>query len=93
MGNVDQDTIYITIGFTAAYTFILSLIKKKDIAQSAVALLLLCCVFAEVAIADIDHIKITQEKVQFVNDYDEFRAVKDTIDKKEENHTYRMELT
>ncbi len=93
MGNVDQDTIYITIGFTAAYTFILSLMKKKDIAQSAVALLLLCCVFAEVAIADIDHIKITQEKVNFVNDYDEFRALKDTIDKKEENDTYRMELT
>lgn len=93
MGNVDQDTIYITIGFTAAYTFILSLMKKRDIAQSAVALLLLCCVFAEVAIADIDHIKITQEKVNFVNDYDEFRALKDTLDKKEENDDYRMELT
>lgn len=93
MGNVDQDTVYITIGFTAAYTFILSLMKKKDIAHSAVALLLLCCVFAEVAIADIDHIQITQEKVNFVNDYDDFRALKETLDKEEGNDDYRMELT
>ena len=93
MGNVDQDTIYITVGFIAAYTLILGLMKRKDIAQSAVALLLLCCTFAEVAIADIDHIKITQEKVNFVNDYGDFRALKKTLDKKEGNDDYRMELT
>ncbi len=93
MANVDDDTVYITVGFTVAYTLILSLMKKKDIAQSAVALLLMCCVFAEVAIADIDHIKITQEKVNFVNDYDDFRKLKNTLDKKEESDDYRMELT
>lgn len=93
MANVDNDTVYITVGFTVAYTLILSLMKKKDIAQSAVALLLMCCVFAEVAIADIDHIKITQEKVNFVNDYDDFRKLKKTLDKKEESDDYRMELT
>lgn len=93
MTNVDNDTVYITVGFTVAYTLILSLMKKKDIAQSAVALLLMCCVFAEVAIADIDHIKITQEKVNFVNDYDDFRKLKKTLDKKEESDDYRMELT
>ena len=93
MGNVDNDTVYITVGFTAAYTLILGLMKKKDIAQSAVALLLMCCVFSEVAIADIDHIKITQEKVNFVNDYDDFRVLKETLDKKEESDDYRMELT
>ena len=93
MGNVDNDTVYITVGFTAAYTLILGLMKKKDIAQSAVALLLMCCVFSEVALADIDHIKITQEKVNFVNDYDDFRALKKTLDKKEESDDYRMELT
>ena len=93
MGNVDNDTVYITVGFTAAYTLILGLMKKKDIAQSAVALLLMCCVFSEVAVADIDHIKITQEKVNFVNDYDDFRVLKETLDKKEESDDYRMELT
>lgn len=93
MSNADNDTIYITVGFTAAYTLILGLMKKKEIAHSAVALLLMCCVFSEVALADIDHIKITQEKVNFVNDYDDFRVLKNTLDKIEESDDYRMELT
>lgn len=93
MSNADNDTIYITVGFTAAYTLILGLMKKKEIAHSAVALLLMCCVFSEVALADIDHIKITQEKVNFVNDYDDFRVIKNTLDKIEESDDYRMELT
>ncbi len=93
MGNVDEATVYTTIAFTAVYTVVLGLMRKKEYAQSAVALLLLCCVFAEVAIADIDHIKITQEKVNFVNGYNDFRALKENLDKKEGNDTYRMELT
>ncbi len=93
MGNIDDDTVYITIGFTAVYTLVLNLMRKKEYAQSAVSLLLMCCVFAEVAIADIDHIKITQEKVNFVNGYNEFTALKKELDKRENNEFYRMELT
>ena len=93
MGNIDDSTIYITIAFTAVYTIVLGLLRKKEYAHSAVALLLMCCVFAEVAIADIDHIKITQEKVNFVNGYNDFRALKDNLDEKEGTDMYRMELT
>lgn len=93
MGNVDDATIYTTVGFTALYTIVLGLMRKKEYAQSAVALLLMCCVFAEVAISDIDHIKITQEKVNFVNGYNDFRALKSNLDSREENDMYRMELT
>lgn len=93
MANVDDATVYTTIGFTALYTIVVGLMRKKEYAQSAVALLLMCCVFAEVAISDIDHIKITQEKVNFVNGYTDFRALKATLDEKEGNDTYRMELT
>ncbi len=93
MGNIDDDTIYITIAFTAIYTVVLGIMRKKEYAQSAVALLLMCCVFAEVAVADIDHIKITQEKVNFTNGYNDFRALKETIDQKEGTDMYRMELT
>ncbi len=93
MGNVDDATIYTTVGFTALYTIVVGLMRKKEYAQSAVALLLMCCVFAEVAISDIDHIKITQEKVNFVNGYTDFRALKATLDEREGNDTYRMELT
>lgn len=93
MGNVDDTTIYVSIGFTALYTLILQLMRKKEYAQSAVSLLLMCSVFAEVAIADIDHIKITQEKVNFVNGYSDFRALKEKLDNVEGNDDYRMELT
>lgn len=93
MGNVDDDTIYISVAFTAVYTLVFSLMRKKELAQSAVSLLLMCCVFAEVAIADIDHIKITQEKVNFTNGYTDFRELKENLDKIEGNDTYRMELT
>ncbi len=93
MANIDDATVYVTIGFTAVYIIVLGLMRKKDFAQSAVALLLMCCVFAEVAIADIDHIKITQEKVNFVNGYNDFTALKENLDKREGNDDYRMELT
>ena len=93
MANIDDATVYTTVGFTALYTIVLGLMRKKEYTQSAVALLLMCCVFAEVAISDIDHIKITQEKVNFVNGYTDFRALKENLDKREGNDTYRMELT
>lgn len=93
MGNVDNNTVYISVAFTAIYTIILSLMRKKEYAQSAVALLLLCCTFAEVAIADIDHIKITQEKVNFVNGYNDFTALKEKLDEDEGTDMYRLELT
>lgn len=93
MSNVDNNTVYISVAFTAIYTIVLSLMRKKEYAQSAVALLLLCCTFAEVAVADIDHIKITQEKVNFVNGYNDFRALKEKLDEDEGTDMYRMELT
>ncbi|MCQ2484609.1 MAG: YfhO family protein [Clostridia bacterium] len=93
MDNVSDNTVYISIGFAALYTMVLALMRKKEYAQTAVSLLLMCCVFAEVAIADIDHFKITQEKVNFVNGYNDFRSLKDTLDKKEKTDKYRLEVT
>lgn len=93
MENVDDATVYTTIGFVALYTIVLCLMRKKEYAQSAVALLLMCSVFAEVAVADIDHFSITQEKVNFVNGYTDFRNLKNKLDEKEGNDTYRLEVT
>ena len=93
MENVDDATVYVTIGFAALYTIVLCLMRKKEYAQSAVALLLMCSVFAEVAIADTDHFKITQEKVNFVNGYTEFQSLKKSLDEKEGTNKYRLELT
>ena len=93
MDNVSDSTVYISIGFTALYTLVLGLMRKKEYAQTAVSLLLMCSVFAEVAVADIEHFKITQEKVNFVNGYTDFRNLKDTLDRKEGTDMYRLEVT
>lgn len=93
MDNVSDDTVYISIGFAALYTLVLGLMRKKEYAQTAVSLLLMCSVFAEVAIADTGHFKITQEKVNFVNGYNDFRNFKETLDKLEGTDMYRLEVT
>lgn len=91
--NVQEATVYLSIAFVAVYTVVLGLMKKKEFAQSAVSLLLMCCVFAEVAVCDTDHFVMSQQKPNFVNGYTEFRELKEKLDTVEGNDKYRMELT
>ena len=91
--NVQEATVYLSIAFAAVYTVVLGLMKKKEFAQSAVSLLLMCCVFAEVAVCDTDHFVMSQQKPNFVNGYTEFRELKEKLDTVEGNDKYRMELT
>lgn len=91
--NVGESTVYLSILFTVLYTVVFGLMKKKELAQLAVSLLLMCCVFAEVAVCDTDHFVISQQKPNFVNGYSDFRQIKDKLDSLEGNDKYRMELT
>ena len=93
MSNATEETIYLSIAFAAVYTVVLGLMKKKNFAQSAVSLLLMCCVFAEVAVCDTNHFVISQQKPNFVNGYSDFRELKDKLDTIEGTDKYRMELT
>ena len=93
MSNVSDTTVYLSIGFTAAYVIVLNLMRKKEYVQTAVALLLMCCVFAEAAFADIDHLGYTATKESFSNNYSDFRTLKNSLDEKEGNDKYRLELT
>lgn len=93
MSNATEETIYLSIAFAAVYTVVLGLMKKKNFAQSAVSLLLMCCVFAEVAVCDTNHFVISQQKPNFVNGYSDFRELKDKLDTVEGTDKYRMELT
>ncbi|MGN0549680.1 MAG: YfhO family protein [Acutalibacteraceae bacterium] len=93
MSNASEETIYLSIAFAAVYTVVLGLMKKKNFAQSAVSLLLMCCVFAEVAVCDTNHFVISQQKPNFVNGYSDFRELKDKLDTVEGTDKYRMELT
>ncbi len=91
--NVDENTVLISIVFAVIYTFVLWLMRHPDYHQPTVALLLMCCVFAEISVAETDRFEITQEKPNFVNGYEEFTRLKSTLDEKEHNGFYRMELT
>lgn len=93
MGNIYNISVYLTIGLTVVYTMVLALMRKKEYAQSAVSLLLMCCVFAEVAIGDTNRFSITQVKENFVNGYSDFASLKAELDKKNGTDKYRMELT
>lgn len=90
--NICDETIYISLIFVVLFTVILSVMRKKEYAASAVALLLMCSVFAEASVSDIQNFNITQLKPNFVRDYSNFREAKNYLDKKENNGFYRMEL-
>ena len=93
MSNATEETIYLSIAFAVVYTVVLGLMKKKNYAQNAVSLLLMCCVFAEVAVCDTNHFVISQQKPNFVNGYSDFRELKEKLDTVEGTDKYRMELT
>ena len=93
MANMDDESVYLSIGFTALYVVVLSLMKKKEFMQSTIALLLMCCVFAEAAVSNTDNFKITQEKPNFVNGYSDFTKLKGKLDKLSDDKFYRMELS
>ncbi len=91
--NVDENTVLISVVFAVIYTVVLWLMRNPEYHQPTVALLLMCCVFAEAAVADTDRFEITQEKPNFVNGYEDFRKLKDDLDDREQDAFYRMELT
>ncbi len=92
-GNVNLNTVAISIIFAAIYTVVLWLMKNPNYHQPTVALLLMCCVFAEASIANTNNFEITQVKPNFTNGYSEFRTLKERLDAEEGNDDYRMELT
>ena len=91
--NVNQDTIIISLIFTVLYTIVLSLLNNRRFQTGAVASLLFCCMFAEVAIADTNNFDIDQPKTSYTSDYKNFRALKEKLDEAEGTTYYRMELT
>ncbi len=91
--NVTEDTVIITLVFIAFYTLLLILMRSGKYQKGAMALLLLCGVVSEAAIGNTSHYQMQQAKVYYTSDYNDFRGLKSTLDKREANDHYRMELT
>ena len=91
--NVKLETVIISLCFVIAYTIALKLMQSKRIQSTAMAGLLFCLMFAEIAIANTDNYDIDQPKQNYTSDYPDFKKVKENLDKLEGNNFYRMELT
>lgn len=91
--NVEEITVLISIIFTVTYCLVFALMKDKKYQQSAVAVLLLCCVIGEVSCANTDRYSMDQPKSNFVGDYADFKALKEELDKYDGGDFYRMDLT
>ncbi|MCQ2475052.1 MAG: YfhO family protein [Clostridia bacterium] len=91
--NVEEITVIISIIFTVIYCIIFYISKDNKYKESAVAILLLCCIVGEIACANTDRYSMEQPKANFVGDYSDFRKIKSFLDKKEGSTDYRMELT
>jgi len=91
--NVEEITVLISIIFIVTYCLVFAIMKDKKHQQSAVAVLLLCCVIGELACANTDRYNMDQPKSNFTGDYSDFRALKDELDEHDGSDMYRMELT
>ena len=91
--NVEEITVLISIIFVVTYCLVFALMKDPKYQQSAVAVLLLCCVIGEVSCANTDRYSMDQLKSNFTGDYSDFRAVKNDLDELSDNEFYRMDLT
>lgn len=91
--NVEEITVLISIIFVVTYCLVFALMKDPKYQQSAVAVLLLCCVIGEVACANTDRYSMDQLKSNFVGDYADFEALKDELDEYDGTDFYRMDLT
>ena len=91
--NVEEVTVLISIIFVVTYCLVFALMRDKKYQQSAVAVLLLCCVIGEIACANTDRYSMDQPKSNYAGDYDDFRQLKSELDKLEGNDMYRMDLT
>ncbi|MBQ2091852.1 MAG: YfhO family protein [Clostridia bacterium] len=91
--NVGTDTVIISLVFVIVYTVILYLMRNSRFSAGAMAALVFCVMFAEIAIANTDNYDIDQPKTNYAGDYTDFRKLKSDLDKREKNNFYRMELT
>lgn len=91
--NVDDSSLIFSLVFSIGYVIILYLFKDKRFQASAVSVLLLCTISSEIALGNTDKYSMNQPKSDYIEGYDDFRAVKSKLDELNGETLYRMELT
>lgn len=90
--NVEEITVLISIIFVVTYCLVFALMRDSKYQQSAISVLLLCCIIGEVACANTDRYSMNQPKANYTSDYQDFVDLKAELDELEGSDMYRMEL-
>jgi uncharacterized membrane protein YfhO len=88
--NVTELAVWITIGFTVAYTLILNVFKNKEYKYAIVALLLLCTCGSEIAVANTGNYSMGQSYTAYYSNYSDFNNMNDMLEKQDDGF-YRLE--
>ena len=92
--NVEDITVLLSVIFAVTYCLVFYILRDIEKQKTTLALLLLCCIIGEIACANTDRFSMTQTKTNYCSDYNDFKAIKNTLDELEDGDTsYRMELT
>ncbi len=91
--NVDDYSIFITIGFTILMTIVLGLIVSKKIQAIALSIMIISAVTTEIIVANTDHYVANQDKESFSADYDAFKSIQKEINDNDTQVFYREELS
>ncbi|MBQ4338560.1 MAG: YfhO family protein [Clostridia bacterium] len=91
--NAEDIAIILSIVFAVTYTIVFNVARSGKYQQTAVAVLLLCCIVGEVVCCNTQHYDIDQTKTNFAGDYHDYKALQTRLDIEEEGEFYRSELT
>lgn len=91
--NFSETGVWICVAFVIIYCLALGILKNDKYPYIAAAALVLCSCCAEYTVSNTNNYSMDQPKVNFVGDYDDFKAIKSEIDEHAGTDKYRMELT
>lgn len=91
--NVNDTTVYLSIGFVVLFTIVLGLLQSKKAQALALSVMILCSVTAETISASTEHYVANQQKSSFTIDYDDFKDIQSTVHKSTNDLFFREELT
>lgn len=91
--NLTDIAVLISIVFTVIYLSILLAMNNRQNIPGVISVVLMCCVFAEIAVANTDHYTMNQSLESYASDLAQFRPLKETLDQEEDSGFYRMELS
>ncbi len=89
--KMNETMIYLNIGFVIIWTAVLYMIRNKKIATNITSLVLICLLFAEVVVCDIDPLQFSQENSYYTKNYDTYTSAFENIHT-EDGDFYREEL-